>query len=671
MMLQLISVKDFFFRGIEVTGQEKNKIICHADQEGGQMTLKSSGRKGPGGADWTKSKYLICDLEILVDHRVRFQFQGYASYNDDSGWPDVDIAVSALPHYPVRLCVPLSAFDTKMSRIPRTPGRLLMWVVGKPLDLKNLDTFVIASPPCSESIDFSIANFYLSDEEPEYLYPQKKLLDEMGQWIPKQWPGKMPSVGAANQYLRKIADEAEQYPMQFPEGYSKYGGWKKKQFPKTGFFRTEKSDGRWWLLDPDGYAFLSIGADCVGYSQGTYTSTWEHSLTWLPPKGDVIYQEAWSQQESDCFDYTTANLIRAYGKDWLPKWAKTVRMHMLQWGFNTVGNWSAKEAIPLIKMPYVYPLMDFPGTGNNIYRDFPDVFSKEYQNNCHIFAQQLTEFKDDTYMIGYFMRNEPQWAFEETILICEEMLANPSPFVSKDRFIAKMAEKYDDIHAFNSAWNMDLASFDDLRQPMVRLSSRSRIAYDDLHDFSIEMIREYVRVPADACKGTDNQHLNLGMRWAMIHNEDLLAGSEYLDVFSMNRYAASPVEDIRSFEKHFDMPLLIGEFHFGALDRGLVATGLYGCTNQLERGKAYRYYVEEALAEPACVGLHYFTYCDQSSLGRPKDGENYQIGIVDCCQQPYEEAVQGIVQCNREAYAVAAGEIQPTDEKASYIPCVH
>lgn len=103
----------------------------------------------------------------------------------------------------------------------------------------------------------------------------------------------------------------------------------------------------------------------------------------------------------------------------------------------------------------------------------------------------------------------------------------------------------------------------------------------------------------------------------------------------------------------------------------MVSTGLYGVTNQRERGKAYRYYVENALAEPACVGVHYFTYNDQSGLGRAYDGEDYQIGFVDCCQQPYEEAILGVKQCNQEVYAVAAGEIPPTAEQAEYIPPVH
>ena len=38
----------------------------------------------------------------------------------------------------------------------------------------------------------------------------------------------------------------------------KYGGWKGKKFKATGFFRAEK-DERWWLVTPEGNAFISRG----------------------------------------------------------------------------------------------------------------------------------------------------------------------------------------------------------------------------------------------------------------------------------------------------------------------------------------------------------------------------------------------------------------------------
>ncbi|MFL3657219.1 MAG: hypothetical protein ACJ07L_04065 [Opitutales bacterium] len=43
-----------------------------------------------------------------------------------------------------------------------------------------------------------------------------------------------------------------------PGELDRFGGWKDRKFEATGFFRVEK-DSRWWLVTPDGHAFLSFG----------------------------------------------------------------------------------------------------------------------------------------------------------------------------------------------------------------------------------------------------------------------------------------------------------------------------------------------------------------------------------------------------------------------------
>jgi hypothetical protein len=85
--------------------------------------------------------------------------------------------------------------------------------------------------------------------------------------------------------------------------------------------------------------------------------------------------------------------------------------------------------------------------------------------------------------------------------------------------------------------------------------------------------------------------------------------------------------------------VIIGEFHFGALDRGLFHPGLVPVKNQQQRADRYKGYVEGALANPLIVGTHWFEYKDEATAGR-FDGENYQVGFLDVCDSPYPETIE-------------------------------
>jgi len=63
---------------------------------------------------------------------------------------------------------------------------------------------------------------------------------------------------------------------------------------------------------------------------------------------------------------------------------------------------------------------------------------------------------------------------------------------------------------------------------------------------------------------------------------------ENFDGFFINCYVADPTTNIEGIEElGVDLPILIGKFHFGALDTGLPATGLERVENQVERGIAF------------------------------------------------------------------------------------
>jgi hypothetical protein len=114
-------------------------------------------------------------------------------------------------------------------------------------------------------------------------------------------------------------------------------------------------------------------------------------------------------------------------------------------------------------------------------------------------------------------------------------------------------------------------------------------------------------------------------------------------------------------------PVLIGAFHFGALDRGLPAAGRPAVVSQRERGIAYRRYVERAAVAPGLVGVHYALLNDQPVLGR-FDGESQQIGFVDVCHRPYRGLVDSASRANESVYLVREGAKEPFAGRAREIP---
>ena len=117
------------------------------------------------------------------------------------------------------------------------------------------------------------------------------------------------------------------------------------------------------------------------------------------------------------------------------------------------------------------------------------------------------------------------------------------------------------------------------------------------------------------------------------------AAAEFCDVVSFNQYRYT-LADLR-LPEGCDRPVIIGEFHFGALDRGVLHPGLRPVKDQAQRAEAYKLFTRSALKNPFIVGTHWFTYSAQPTTGR-FDGENYQIGLVDVCDTPYRELVAAI-----------------------------
>lgn len=629
--------------------------LLHVTAGTGGASLIQSGEPGlVGGRAWTDADTLVVDVlqqsEIALPVRIAF------GTDAESDAPAVSATFGVLPGVRTRLMFPLTALGAETVFLPRTPGRLKAVLSGAPTRPEAVCWFSVGAGGVGVALTVELSHLSLTDA-PQTLVPDGPvLLDDLGQWTGRDWPGRAPDAATLVTRLR----EAEAAPAPAPPpGRSRFGGSTEITFDATGWFRTHHDGQRWWLVDPGGGAFWSAGPDCVEPRADCRVSGNEALCAPLPPR-EGEGADAWHGEHF--FSWPVANLVRAFGPDWRARWAEMTKKSLLGMGFNTVARWSDASFARGSGLPYVYPLGDFPTTARTVFRDFPDVFAPEYAAHAERFAAQLKDFRDDPLLIGYFLRNEPLWAFG-TFRLAEELLTHDSaraPHCRRELVTHLRALYVDDSQRFARAWHAlapTVESLETLLLPDVALLTPEARA--DLGTFSRRMVDAYVRIPSDACRRVDPHHLNLGMRWAWIATDDLLAGSDACDVFSLNCYGFAPdAATVRKAAQASGRPVLIGEFHFGATDRGLPANGLRGVATQADRGRAYQHFVEQCAALPDVVGAHYFQWNDQPFLGR-FDGENWQIGIADVCHAPYPEFAQAAQQTHGRLYAVAAGHTPP------------
>jgi hypothetical protein len=491
------------------------------------------------------------------------------------------------------------------------------------------------------------------------------MIDPFGQYRHKDWPGKTHS--AEDLARHKANEAADLLKHSAAADWDQYGGWKTGvQLKATGRFRVEKyraekGTEKWWLVDPEGRLFWSHGIDCVSTHEGTTPITdRKHWFSQLPAKDSPLAhfygQGTWAphgyyqgKQPYETFNFTAANLSRKYGSKWKTEFAEICGIRLRSWGLNTMGNWSDSSIYLRRKTPYVvtvgYQSRGLEGS-DGYWRKFADVFDAGFAPAVRkgVAAFQATS-ANDPWCLGYFVDNELSWGDELSLALAA--LASPADQPAKRTFVEDLKKKYVTIEQLNKAWGTSHASWDALIEN--RKTPDKRKAYDDMAAFATKTAEQYFRTCRDAVKESAPNVLYLGCRFAWTNDRAVLAAGKYCDVLSFNRYQKSVAG--LPLPKGVDRPMLIGEFHFGALDRGMFHTGLVATADQTSRAAAYKHYVQSALEHPQIVGTHWFQFGDQATTGRG-DGENYQIGFVDICDTPYAETIQASREIGQTMYRV-------------------
>lgn len=632
------------------------------------LTLKAP----QGGWDLTAFQSITLDIENLESEpmAVRFRIDNPGADGGKSGiTKQIDLGPREKRAFraslPRALPAPLAA---RLFGMNGYPGGFLKEA---PLDISKVNQLVLfVSNPKADHV-FEVGRIraeglftaptWVSMSESEF-FP---MVDEFGQFIHKEWPRKTHSVEDIKKYGDEEAADLLKHPK--PDDWDQYGGWTAgPQFTPTGFFRAEKYKGQWWMVDPEGRLFWSHGIDCVRSQTGvTPITDRKHLFRGLPDPGAPLAQfygsSSWAPQNYykgkgtyETFNFQGANLLRKYGPAWPQAFSDISHRRLRSWGMNTIANWSGEEVYLKRKTPYVVAV-GFGGKllegSEGYWGKFKDVFDPGFKEEIRkSLDRQKGKSAGDPWCIGYFVDNEASWGDEASLAVAT--LMSPPGQEAKKVFVSDLKAKYGTVDKLNQAWSARYASWDGLLKS--RQAPDRKKAYEELAAFYTKTAETYFRAIREAAKTVAPDNLYLGCRFAWVNPLAVQAAEKYCDVISYNLY----VRDIENFRlpQGIDRPVVVGEFHFGALDRGMFHTGLQETESQAERAAAYKRYVNGALRNPQIIGTHWFQYNDQATTGRG-DGENYQIGFVDIADTPYIETIGACREVGYRIYEIRSASV--------------
>ncbi len=582
----------------------------------------------PVPAEWPDSNHLVIEMRVSSSQRLELRVYTGEGFGRVRLHPYPGIWIRAAIPVAVLSQPPSTGFDMAAVGNRSRPGYFL-GLTGPFRPMRGVQAIAFAMERPIGAPRLEIRSIRVAVDSPgDAVLDAGPVVDEFGQSIQAIWPGKVRDLASLRKEWEK-EDQAAVVPDSglaasplCPYGCCTTGSIGSKG---TGFFRCEKIEGRWWFIDPNGHPFLSVGSDVMTPWMETRVEG-RMSLFQSMPPAELSAPRRGSREAGASF--FTWNLFRRDGSDWLQKWVDRTIRRMDAWGLNTVANWSHSALWESRKKAYTIPLGRWETAVS--YLGLPDVFADEFLSNVDESARrQCLPHKDDPWLLGYFLANEP-------------------PFPQKEQQTAQLI----------------LAGPDTATQRELKRWLSGGDTPERRKEFIDRALERYIQLTSAAVRKYDPNHLNLGMRSGGRPTDAEIRAARAFDVYSVNIYDFEVKADrVSRIAELTGKPILIGEFHFGTPGRGLAAS-LVQVRDQAERGIAYRYYVENAFAQPEMIGTHWFQWADQPSTGR-YDGENYNIGLVDVTDRPYAELVDAMKTTHRRLWSIHVGAEKPFSQRAA------
>lgn len=427
-------------------------------------------------------------------------------------------------------------------------------------------------------------------------------------------------------YTAKTIDRLPGFTYTKDPATNKYGSWLVNKGKATGFFRTEKKDGRWWIVDPEGYPFIHQGVAVIN------------------PGTSVNQKQAFAKK------FKTEK-----------KWAADETAYLKKLGFNGAGAWSNVDALKMVENPLVYTVIIRPmgaykddhikkfggkyeeAGWQNFRYDLAMVFDPEFDAYIESEVAKIEPYKNDKYLLGYFTDNELPWV--------DDALDRHLQKLGKEEVGYKAAKKWLDARKGKDATIADITDED-------------RAAFTGFY------FETYIKKVAAAVRKHDPNHLYLGCRFNQeddeLDNAEIFkVAGKYMDVVSVNHYRKWEPEQsvITSWEKWSGKPFIITEWYTKGEDSGLPnKTGAgWNVPTQKDRGYFYQNFVIELLKSKGCVGWHWFKYMDNDPDNLKTDYSNRDSnkGMVDSRYNYYTPLTESMDTFNHHTYQL----IQYLDNK--------
>ena len=381
-------------------------------------------------------------------------------------------------------------------------------------------------------------------------------------------------------------------------------------------FSLQQSAERWWLTSPEGRQFFSMGV-CV-LDQGTARHLYNEAR---PAYG------AWKH-------YETPN-----------HWADASLKRLKDWKFTTIGGWSDVATLGASREQTLYltPVLHLGSTVGAPWLDMWD--EKNLARMERIAVEKIDPLRDDPRVIGYYSDNELGWW---CATLWQMTLDHPATSGQRQRLVKLVREHYGDD------WQALLADFEPAGATnWDELELRGTLAHRPgsggvrtMRKFLAAMAERYYQLMRDTIRKHDPDALYLGDRYQSFYYPEVARTSaRYVDVSSTNLNASW--NDGQFLRCYLDTlhnltgkPVLVSEFYMAAVDNRSgnpnASSGFPVVETQQERAAAAHRTLHAVVSLPYVVGADWFQYYDEPPHGRG-DGEDYNFGLVDIHDRPYEE----------------------------------